>query len=66
VKRRQWRKLKESDKEMLKFRVRGKEVETPKIERWMKRYNVLDNRLYAPNHSIGEWWSIDRVRINVV
>jgi hypothetical protein len=49
VRKRQERKLVETDKRQLVFKVRGSEVELQKIERWMKRHNVADSFLYAPN-----------------
>jgi hypothetical protein len=38
-----------SDKGPLMFEVRGSEVELQKIERWMKRHDVVDSFLYAPS-----------------
>jgi hypothetical protein len=49
VRKRQKRKLVETDKGHLVFEVRGSKVELQKIERWMKRYNVADSFLYAPS-----------------
>jgi hypothetical protein len=49
VRKRQERKLVETDKRQLVFKVRGSEVELQKIERWMKRHNVADSFLYAPS-----------------
>jgi hypothetical protein len=49
VRNRQQRRLVETDKRDLKFRVRGHEVEPQKIERWMKRYDVMESALYAPS-----------------
>ncbi|RAR02066.1 TPR-like protein [Stemphylium lycopersici] len=49
VRKRQKRKLVETQKEDLVFEVRGSEVEPSKIERWMKRHRVADSFLYAPS-----------------
>jgi hypothetical protein len=49
VRHRQQRLLVETDKRDLKFRVRGDEVEPQKIERWMKRHDVMESALYAPS-----------------
>jgi hypothetical protein len=46
VRKRQKRKLVETDKRQLAFEVRGSEVELQKIERWMKRHDVADSFLY--------------------
>ncbi|KAF2820930.1 TPR-like protein [Ophiobolus disseminans] len=49
VRKRQKRKLVDTNKGQLVFEVRGSLVEPPKIERWMKRHNVVDSVLYAPS-----------------
>jgi hypothetical protein len=49
VRKRQKRKLVETDKRQLVFKVRDNEVERQKIERWMKRHDVADSFLYAPS-----------------
>jgi hypothetical protein len=49
VRKRQKRKLVETDKRELVFDVRGTQVELPKIERWMKRHEVADSFLYSPS-----------------
>lgn len=49
VKKRQRRKLIETRKRELVFEVRGNEVSTQKIERWMRRNGVSDSQLYAPS-----------------
>jgi hypothetical protein len=49
VRKRQKRKLVETDKGQLVFEVRGSQVELPKIERWMKRHHVVDSALYTPS-----------------
>jgi hypothetical protein len=49
VRKRQKRKLVETDKGQLAFEVRGSEVELRKIERWMKRHDVVESALYAPS-----------------
>ncbi|KAJ4329557.1 hypothetical protein N0V87_010753 [Didymella glomerata] len=47
VRKRQKRKLVETDKGQLVFKVRGSKVEQQKIERWMKRHDVADSFLHA-------------------
>jgi hypothetical protein len=47
VRKRQTRKLVETDKGQLVFEVRGSQVEPHKIERWMKRHEVAESFLYA-------------------
>ncbi|KAF1967391.1 hypothetical protein BU23DRAFT_437468, partial [Bimuria novae-zelandiae CBS 107.79] len=49
VRKRQKRKLVETDKRPLVFEVRGGQVEPQKIERWMKRHDVAESFLYAPS-----------------
>jgi hypothetical protein len=49
VRKRQKRKLVETDKRPLVFEVRGDQVEPQKIERWMKRHDVAESFLYAPS-----------------
>lgn len=49
VRKRQKRKLVETGKGQLAFEVRGSKVELQKIERWMKRHDVVDSALYAPS-----------------
>jgi hypothetical protein len=49
VRKRLKRKLVETHKGQLVFEVRGSQVELQKIERWMKRYHVVDSALYAPS-----------------
>ncbi|KAH7068606.1 Tetratricopeptide repeat-domain-containing protein [Paraphoma chrysanthemicola] len=49
VRKRQKRRLVETDKGQLAFDVRGKLVESQKIERWMKRNSILESVLYAPS-----------------
>jgi hypothetical protein len=49
VKKRQTRKLLERGKAEQVFRVRGTEVETQKIDRWMKSHDITDSMLYAPS-----------------
>jgi hypothetical protein len=55
VRKLQWRRLEVSDKARLKFRVRGKELESYKVDRWMKRYKIPDDCLYVPSPVIREW-----------
>ncbi|KAL1613665.1 hypothetical protein SLS56_012249 [Neofusicoccum ribis] len=49
VRKRQKRKLVETNKGPLVFEVRGSQVEPQKIERWMKRHDIADSFLYAPS-----------------
>jgi len=49
VRKRQKRKLIETDKRELVFEVRNQLVEPQKIERWMKRHDVAESFLYAPS-----------------
>jgi hypothetical protein len=49
VRKQQERRLGESDKAKLGFRVRGNEVEPHKIERWMKEKGISENEAYAPS-----------------
>jgi hypothetical protein len=54
VKKRQRRKLVETDKGELNFRVRGSEVPAEKIERWMKRKGISEDVVYAPSPAAGK------------
>jgi len=47
VRKRQQRRLAETDKGDLIFRVRGSVVESGKIDRWMKRNGVTESMPYA-------------------
>jgi hypothetical protein len=49
VRKRQQRKLIESDKGELAFVVRAHTVDSKKIDRLMKRNEILDSMLYAPS-----------------
>jgi len=49
VRKRQQRKLVETDKRELVFQVRGNVVEPGKIDRWMKRNGVAESMIYAPS-----------------
>jgi hypothetical protein len=49
VRHRQQRRLIETSKPELNFRVRGQDVKPEKIERWMKDHNVMESMLYAPS-----------------
>jgi len=49
VRKRQKRKLIETDKRKLIFEVRNQPVELQKIERWMKRHNIAESFIYAPS-----------------
>jgi hypothetical protein len=53
VKKRQQRKLVETDKGELNFRIRGSEVLTEKIDRWMKRKGISEDLVYAPSPAAG-------------
>ncbi|KAF2271084.1 TPR-like protein, partial [Lojkania enalia] len=48
VRKRQQRRLVEVNKGELLFKVRGKQVEPQKIDRWMKSHEVPESLLYAP------------------
>jgi hypothetical protein len=54
VRKRQQRKLAETYKGELAFKVRGNMVEPEKIDRWMKRNDVSENMVYAPSPAAGE------------
>ncbi|KAH7357318.1 hypothetical protein BKA66DRAFT_552991 [Pyrenochaeta sp. MPI-SDFR-AT-0127] len=49
VRKRQYRKLNEPNKGEQIFTVRGRTVEPDKINRWMKRNDVLETSVYAPS-----------------
>ncbi|KAF5972154.1 hypothetical protein FBULB1_8876 [Fusarium bulbicola] len=49
VRKHQQREILETEKRKLCFIVRGREVDTGKIDRWMDRNNVPRNDLYAPS-----------------
>jgi hypothetical protein len=49
VMKRQHRKLAETDKRELIFRVRKQKVLAAKIERWMKGNNVPSDEIYLPS-----------------
>lgn len=49
VRKRQQRKLVETGKGELMFKVRGSVVEPRKIDRWMKKEGVPESMLYAPS-----------------
>ncbi|EON63691.1 hypothetical protein W97_02919 [Coniosporium apollinis CBS 100218] len=49
VRKRQQRRLVESEKGKQTFTVRGKEVKPPKIERWMKKNDIPEGVVYAPS-----------------
>jgi len=49
VQKRQKRRLVESDKGELIFKLRGSIVESENIDRWMKRNEITDKMLYAPS-----------------
>jgi len=49
VRKRQQRKLVESNKGELAFIVRGNIVEPKKVDRWMKRNEIPESILYAPS-----------------
>jgi hypothetical protein len=49
VRKRQQRRLVDKDKGELHFRVRGSLVNLKKIERWMRRNEVPDDKIYVPN-----------------
>ncbi|KAH6091626.1 hypothetical protein HBI65_154710 [Parastagonospora nodorum] len=49
VKKRQKRKIIEDDKAELMFSVRGNELDSTKIDRWMREHNVDEDELYSPS-----------------
>jgi hypothetical protein len=49
VRKRQQRKLVETDKKERIFQIRGSIVETRKIDRWMKKEVAPESMLYAPS-----------------
>jgi hypothetical protein len=49
VRKRQTRKLLERGKAEQVYILRGSEVKTQKIDRWMKRHDITDSMLYAPS-----------------
>jgi len=49
VRKRQQRRLVETEKGDLAFQVRGNVGEPEKIDRWMKRHMVAENTVYAPS-----------------
>jgi hypothetical protein len=49
VRKRQQRKLVETNKGGLIFKVRGSLVEPEKIDRWMKRNGILEEMVYVPS-----------------
>ena len=49
IRKRQRRKLIETNKAELVFEVRGSVVPPQKIERWMKRNDVFESFLYVPS-----------------
>jgi hypothetical protein len=57
VRRWQQRKLVETDRGTLGFKVRDRPVEAEKILRWMRTYNVPEDELYAPSPSAREFAS---------
>jgi hypothetical protein len=54
VKTRQKRKLVETHKRHLEFWVRGFKIGDDNIDRWMKRHDVTDSTLYAPDSPLGK------------
>jgi hypothetical protein len=49
VKKRQQRKLVETNKRELVFKMRGNLVEPQKIDRWMMRNAIPEDMIYAPS-----------------
>jgi len=49
VRKRQYRRLVETNKGELMFRIRGNVVDPEKIERWMKRNQIPEDMVYAPS-----------------
>lgn len=54
VRKQQHRKLNEPEEQPLLFKLRGKTVERPKIDRWMQRNGISQDVLYAPCPVAGE------------
>jgi hypothetical protein len=54
VRKQQQRKLVETDKSDLIFKVRGNVVEPDKIGRWMKRNEIPEDTVYAPSPAAGK------------
>jgi len=54
VRMRQQRKLVETNKRELGFKVRGNLVEPEKIDRWMKRNEIPEDMVYAPSPAVGK------------
>ena len=54
VKRRQYRKLVETNKRDLGFRVKGRKVPEERIDAWMKRYKVPQDEPFHVEGSSGE------------
>jgi hypothetical protein len=49
VRKRQYRRLVETSKGELIFKIRGNVVESEKIDRWMKRNQIPEDVIYAPS-----------------
>lgn len=49
VRKRQERKILQGDKPELVFHVRGREVETKKVDRWMRDHGIDEYALYLPS-----------------
>lgn len=54
VRKRQTRKLVETDKKPLHFKIRENSVEPEKVERWMKSHNVQETILYGRSSPAGK------------
>ena len=54
VRKRQTRKLVETDKKPLHFKIRENSVEPEKVERWMESHNVQETVLYDSSSPAGK------------
>ncbi len=63
VRKRQRRKLVETNKPELAFKVRDSPVQPQKIERWMKNHHVVESALYAPSPAACKLASLQKKNI---
>jgi hypothetical protein len=54
VRKRQHRRIIETSKKELNFRIRGDTVPPQKIDRWIKSYGISEHVVYAPSPAAGE------------
>jgi hypothetical protein len=55
VRKRQRRRLVETDKGELVFKLRGSLVQPHKIDRWMKKNGIMQNTAYSPSPTACKW-----------